>query len=87
MRVAASDAATSCQVPGCGRAAVFGDDWGPDPRRQGLTDFRLGLELRLRVRDLGVVLALCEAHADELLTLAWTPVLDRLDSWGWRPLA
>jgi hypothetical protein len=39
-----------------------------------------------RRRDIATVLALCKAHADELLTLAWTPVLDRLESWGWRPL-
>jgi hypothetical protein len=42
--------------------------------------------MRLTVKDIAVVLALCEAHADELLTLAWIPVEDRLRAWGWSPL-
>jgi len=76
---------TRCEVPECDREAAFGDDWPPS-NRSPLVAFRLGIELRLEVRDLAVLLALCEAHADELTTLAWTPVLQRLESWKWTPL-
>jgi hypothetical protein len=38
------------------------------------------------VKDLAVVLALCDEHADQLTRAAWAATLDLLTRWGWRPL-
>jgi hypothetical protein len=75
---------TECSVPGCSREGTYGEGWR-EPPHQPLTAYRLGIEMRLTVKDIALVLVLCEAHADELMKLAWTPVDARLAEWGWPP--
>ena len=78
-------AAPRCQVPSCKRDATAGEDW-LEPPLDAVSAFRLGVELRLTVRDLAVVLALCEEHGTELATAAWAPAEELLSRWRWQPL-
>ena len=78
-------AVTECQVPGCIRTASRGEDW-TSKAIEPIVAFRLGTELRLKVRDLAVVLALCEDHANVVSSSAWDAVEATLASWEWRPL-
>jgi hypothetical protein len=75
-----------CLVPGCSERPVVGEDWrdgGLAPAR----GYRQGLELQVTVKDLAVTLALCDDHGRELVELGWSPMLERLATWGWKPLA
>jgi len=73
-----------CAVPHCSNPATKGEDW-KNPH-EPLVVHRLGVELRLMVRDKAVVLTLCDEHAIELALAAWQPVLDKLGEWNWKPL-
>ena len=74
-----------CQVPHCDAEATAGEDWR-EPFLGPVEAYRLGIQLRLSVVDLAVVLRLCEPHAKELAAVGWGPVEERLSSWGWQPL-
>jgi len=73
-----------CDVRDCAEAATRGemwdgDQWGP------IEAYRKGIQLRLTVLDLAVMLKLCDTHAKTLVDAAWTPALTLLGEWGWRP--
>jgi hypothetical protein len=67
------------------RRASRGEDWATNAI-EPIVAFRLGIELRLKVRDLAVVLALCEDHANVVSSSAWDAVEATLANWQWRPL-
>lgn len=75
----------NCQVPGCGEDATRGEDW-QEPQLRPVEAYRQGIELGLTVRDIAVVLRLCDTHADELARTAWEASERLLAAWQWRPL-
>ena len=81
-----NDSAT-CVVPDCGRQATNGENWRAECGLTPLVAHQKGIELKLTVRDIAVVLELCDEHAGELTGAAWKGALDVLAGWGWEPLA
>ena len=71
-------------VPGCSNPSSKGEDW--QTVHEPLPSYRLGIELRLTLRDIAVVLTLCDDHAAEPLIAAWRQLIDKLSEWGWKPL-
>lgn len=73
-----------CQVPGCGREATHGQDWS-EPDLAPVEAYLVGIQMRLTVQDIAVILLLCEEHAATLAATAWEPAISQLREWGWTP--
>ncbi len=75
----------TCVVPGCEGVAELGEDWATSAELQPILSYNQGIEMAPTVRDLAVGLTVCEEHGSELSTAGWQPIVELLDSWGWRP--
>ena len=76
----------TCQVPGCEQPRRVLGGMVAAATFAPVVGNRVGIELALTVKDIAVVLALCDFHADVLAAAAWDAIEERLGDWGWPPL-